>query len=108
MTAARTYPLRWLRDPKPYELDMPPEDLREFLGLLRPPTATPEQRKNAFLKGHEIQIRRALSAGNLAGAHKLVNGGSHGLADFADAYNTGNRLLPDELSVVQMTTSVVT
>jgi len=53
-----------------------------------------------FLKDHEPTIRSALSAGNLAEARKQVNGGTHGLADFSAAYNTGNSLLPDTLTVV--------
>jgi peptidoglycan L-alanyl-D-glutamate endopeptidase CwlK len=32
--------------------------------------------------------------GNLAAARRLVNGGSHGLSDFTDAYRTGDALLP--------------
>jgi hypothetical protein len=38
-------------------------------------------------------------AGDLAGARKLVNGGSNGLADFQGAYKQGNALLPDPLTV---------
>jgi peptidoglycan L-alanyl-D-glutamate endopeptidase CwlK len=53
-----------------------------------------------FLKHHESQIRAALDTGDLALARKLVNGGSHGLADFEDAYRTGDALLPAELTVV--------
>ena len=53
-----------------------------------------------FLKHHESQIRSALETGDLALARKLVNGGSHGLADFEDAYRTGDALLPVELTVV--------
>jgi peptidoglycan L-alanyl-D-glutamate endopeptidase CwlK len=53
-----------------------------------------------FLKHHEAQIRSALETGDLALARKLVNGGSHGLADFEDAYRTGDALLPAELTVV--------
>jgi putative chitinase len=53
-----------------------------------------------FLKHHESQIRSALDVGNLALARQLVNGGSHGLTDFEDAYRTGDALLPEELTVV--------
>jgi len=52
-----------------------------------------------FLKDHETAIRNALSARNLAEARKQVNGGTHGLPDFSAAYNTGNTLLPDALTV---------
>ena len=31
---------KWLRDSQPYELDVLPDDLREFLGLLTPPRVT--------------------------------------------------------------------
>lgn len=47
-----------------------------------------------FLGDRELNIKDALMHGNLAAARRLVNGGSHGLADFADAYRTGNALLP--------------
>lgn len=53
-----------------------------------------------FLKHHESQIRSALDTGNLALARQLVNGGSHGLADFEDAYRTGDALFPEDLTVV--------
>ena len=54
----------------------------------------------SFLKDHETPIRAALALGNLGEARKLVNGGSHGLADFSDAYNKGDGLLPETLTVV--------
>jgi putative chitinase len=47
-----------------------------------------------FLKNRENTIRAALAAGNLRLARKLVNGGSHGLARFADTYNRGLAVLP--------------
>lgn len=47
-----------------------------------------------FLGDRENPIREALAANDLAAARKLVNGGSHGLADFTDAFNTGMRLIP--------------
>lgn len=47
----------------------------------------------AFLKSREHQIRAALSAGDLAGARKLVNGGAFGIDQFVAAYRTGDRLL---------------
>jgi peptidoglycan L-alanyl-D-glutamate endopeptidase CwlK len=49
----------------------------------------------AFLSDHESAIRQALAANDLAAARKLVNGGSHGLADFQDAYQKGSSLIPD-------------
>jgi len=51
----------------------------------------------AFLKAHETRIRAALTAGDLATARKLVNGGTYGVDTFSSAYNTGNELLPDPL-----------
>ena len=47
----------------------------------------------SFLKNKEQAIRDALRAGDLKLARKLVNGGSHGLADFTDAYNIGKSLI---------------
>ncbi len=46
-----------------------------------------------FLKNHETALRRALAEGNLAGARKLVNGGTHGLVRFIDAYHRGEAAL---------------
>jgi putative chitinase len=48
-----------------------------------------------FLKDKEQRIRSALDTGDLAAARKLVNGGSHGLSDFSDAYHSGERVLPE-------------
>jgi peptidoglycan L-alanyl-D-glutamate endopeptidase CwlK len=48
-----------------------------------------------FLKDNEQRIRDALDSGDLAAARKLVNGGSHGLSDFSDAYHIGERVLPE-------------
>jgi peptidoglycan L-alanyl-D-glutamate endopeptidase CwlK len=46
----------------------------------------------AFLKDKERRIKEALLDQDFAGARKLVNGGSHGLDRFTDAYKTGIRL----------------
>jgi peptidoglycan L-alanyl-D-glutamate endopeptidase CwlK len=48
-----------------------------------------------FLKDKEARIRDALDSGDLAAARKLVNGGSHGLDEFSDAYQIGDRVLPE-------------
>ena len=48
-----------------------------------------------FLKDKEQRIRDALDSGDPATARKLVNGGSHGLPDFSDAYHIGERVLPE-------------
>jgi putative chitinase len=53
----------------------------------------------AFLGSKQERIRQALQAGDLAQARKLVNGGSHGLADFEAAYNSGLALIPDPVEV---------
>jgi len=50
-----------------------------------------------FLGDRELQIKDALMHGNYQAARRLVNGGLHGLADFTDAYVTGDRLLPATL-----------
>lgn len=47
-----------------------------------------------FIGDRELQIKDALMHGNLMAARRLVNGGTHGLADFTQAYETGDRLLP--------------
>jgi putative chitinase len=46
----------------------------------------------AFLKDKERRIKEALLAQDFAGARRLVNGGSHGLERFTDAYKIGIRL----------------
>ena len=47
-----------------------------------------------FLKNNETRIRDALDDGDLAAARKAVNGGSHGLDRFEDAYEKGDKVLP--------------
>lgn len=46
-----------------------------------------------FLKEREGAIRKALDAGDLRAARRLVNGGTHGLERFTDAYRIGARAL---------------
>lgn len=53
----------------------------------------------AFLAAKENLIRQALQNNDLATARKLVNGGSHGLADFSDAFQRGQGLIPDPVQV---------
>ncbi|MFO1431964.1 MAG: peptidoglycan-binding protein [Candidatus Competibacteraceae bacterium] len=47
----------------------------------------------SFLKAKERAIKEALLDDNLKQARKLVNGGSHGLDRFSEAYKIGNRLV---------------
>jgi hypothetical protein len=47
-----------------------------------------------FLHNNEGKIRNALDADDLPQARKLVNGGSHGLPIFTDAYRIGQRVIP--------------
>lgn len=47
-----------------------------------------------FLKNNESKIRAALAANDLKTARRLVNGGSLGLDEFSEAYNTGMKTLP--------------
>ncbi len=47
----------------------------------------------SFLKDKERRVKEALLDGDLRLARRLVNGGSHGLADFTDAFNIGNSLI---------------
>ena len=46
-----------------------------------------------FLKDKERKIKEALLDKNYKQARKLVNGGSHGLSNFTDAYKTGDNLI---------------
>jgi peptidoglycan hydrolase-like protein with peptidoglycan-binding domain/predicted chitinase len=46
-----------------------------------------------FLKDKEAKIRFALRNDNLAAARKMVNGGSHGLSQFTEAFTIGKSLL---------------
>jgi putative chitinase len=46
-----------------------------------------------FLKRKELAIKQALMRDDLRHARKLVNGGSHGLDRFTDAFRIGARLL---------------
>ena len=46
-----------------------------------------------FLKDREMKIKGALLDRNFAQARKYVNGGSHGLTEFTNAYLTGERLI---------------
>jgi peptidoglycan L-alanyl-D-glutamate endopeptidase CwlK len=48
-----------------------------------------------FLKDKEERIRDALDNRDLATARRLVNGGSHGLDAFSDAYRIGENVLPE-------------
>jgi peptidoglycan L-alanyl-D-glutamate endopeptidase CwlK len=47
----------------------------------------------SFLKAKEMAIKQALLVNDLAGARRLVNGGSHGLEAFKEAFKTGEKLI---------------
>ena len=47
----------------------------------------------SFLKSKEAKIRAALKQNDLKTARKLVNGGSHGLDQFAQAFNIGKTVI---------------
>jgi len=47
----------------------------------------------AFLKSAEKRIRAALREGDLAAARKAVNGGSHGIVPFREAFLTGSKII---------------
>lgn len=47
----------------------------------------------SFLKAKERPIKEALLVGDLRGARRLVNGGSHGLERFEDCWRRGEALL---------------
>ena len=46
-----------------------------------------------FQRNVETRLRAALAEGNLRLARKLINGGSHGLDRFEDAFERGLRAL---------------
>lgn len=46
-----------------------------------------------FLKDKEMDIKEALLENDFRLARKLVNGGSHGLKNFTDAYKIGDRIV---------------
>lgn len=50
----------------------------------------------AFLKDRELRIKSALLEGDLRSARRAVNGGSHGLDAFTEAYRIGDMLTDDE------------
>jgi peptidoglycan L-alanyl-D-glutamate endopeptidase CwlK len=53
----------------------------------------------SFIKSNVTHIRAALAAKDLAQARKCVNGGSHGLSEFAAAYTTGIGLIPEDINI---------
>lgn len=75
---------------------MSPADLEERPQL----AASPEVAADLlalFLGERELQIKDALMHDNLMAARRLVNGGSHGLEPFSDAFRRGDALLPREI-----------
>jgi putative chitinase len=56
-----------------------------------------------FLKDREDRIREALAASDLGMARRLVNGGSHGLDRFSDAFQIGSRLIPERAEAAPAT-----
>ncbi|HUI41711.1 MAG TPA: peptidoglycan-binding protein [Terriglobia bacterium] len=53
----------------------------------------------AYLGNREARIRSALAFANLDQARQLVNGGTHGLEGFRDAFQRGEVLLPDSVKI---------
>jgi len=53
----------------------------------------------SFLKDKEIPIKQAVLEGDLRMARRLVNGGAHGVDRFIDSFETGLKLIPEELGV---------
>ncbi|HEY2963370.1 MAG TPA: peptidoglycan-binding protein [Pyrinomonadaceae bacterium] len=47
----------------------------------------------SFLKSQETRIRNALAQNNMAAARKAVNGGTHGLDAFTQAFNIGKSVI---------------
>jgi putative chitinase len=48
----------------------------------------------AFLRDHETLIRKSLAIGDFGGARRAVNGGTHGLEAFTEAWVQGWKSLP--------------
>jgi peptidoglycan L-alanyl-D-glutamate endopeptidase CwlK len=74
-------------------------------GLVREPELTLEPELagrllGAYLAPRRRAIKEALIEGDLARARRLVNGGTHGLGRFADAWRRGQRLLTDPASLL--------
>jgi peptidoglycan L-alanyl-D-glutamate endopeptidase CwlK len=53
----------------------------------------------SFLGSREVAIKQALLEHDLAQARRLVNGGSHGLDRFTEAYQLGTGLIPDQVAL---------
>jgi peptidoglycan L-alanyl-D-glutamate endopeptidase CwlK len=51
----------------------------------------------AFIKSKETRIKQELFDGDLRGARRLVNGGSHGLDRFSEAFHIGQLEIPDPI-----------
>ncbi len=56
----------------------------------------------SFLKSREDKIKGALARGDLPAARRLVNGGSHGIDRFTDAYRVGATVIPDSVSTASV------
>lgn len=61
----------------------------------------------AFLAARRLPLKEALLEGDLRRARRLVNGGSHGLERFADAWRRGDRLLDDPVWVANRRVALV-
>jgi hypothetical protein len=48
-----------------------------------------------FLGNHKVSIQEALAKGDLTTARRLVNGGSHGIKRFIDAFEKGDEIIPE-------------
>lgn len=53
----------------------------------------------SFLSSREVAIKQALLEHDLAHARRLVNGGSHGLDRFTEAFQFGVQLIPDQVAL---------
>jgi peptidoglycan L-alanyl-D-glutamate endopeptidase CwlK len=53
----------------------------------------------SFIKSKERAIKEALLHDDLKAARRLVNGGSHGLDAFTNAFRAGERLIPEVLEI---------
>ena len=53
----------------------------------------------SFIKGQQSGIRQALDQDDLRQARKLVNGGSHGLDRFTEAYRRGEEVIAGDLEL---------
>ncbi|MBV9300584.1 MAG: hypothetical protein JOY62_00890 [Acidobacteriaceae bacterium] len=61
----------------------------------------------SFIKRNQSGILAALATNDLAKARRCINGGTHGIADFEEAYAAGIRLIPEHLEILPSETLLI-